>query len=80
MPKSANQKRKLLVLYRFLLARTDDDHPVTVQEMQDELTRWDISAERMLHTPTQINCHMVGGGRPEPEGETRWLVHRPAGV
>ena len=46
MPKSANQKRKLLVLYRFLLARTDDDHPVTVQEMQDELTRWDISAER----------------------------------
>ena len=36
MPKSANQKRKLLVLYRFLL----------VQEMQDELTRWDISAER----------------------------------
>ena len=46
MPKSANQKRKLLVLYRFLLARTDDDHPVTVQEMQDELTRWDIPAER----------------------------------
>lgn len=46
MPKSANQKRKLLVLYRFLLARTDDDHPVTVQEMQDKLTRWDISAER----------------------------------
>ena len=46
MPKSANQKRKLLVRYRFLLARTDDDHPVTVQEMQDELTRWDISAER----------------------------------
>lgn len=46
MPKSANQKRKLLVLYRFLLARTGDDHPVTVQEMQDELTRWDISAER----------------------------------
>lgn len=46
MPKSTNQKRKLLVLYRFLLARTDDDHPVTVQEMQDELTRWDISAER----------------------------------
>ena len=46
MPQSANQKRKLLVLYRFLLARTDDDHPVTVQEMQDELTRWDISAER----------------------------------
>lgn len=46
MPKSANQKWKLLVLYRFLLARTDDDHPVTVQEMQDELTRWDISAER----------------------------------
>lgn len=46
MAKSANQKRKLLVLYRFLLARTDEDHPVTVREMQDELARWDISAER----------------------------------
>ena len=46
MAKSANQKRKLLVLYRLLLARTDEDHPVTVREMQDELARWDIAAER----------------------------------
>lgn len=46
MAKSANQKRKLLVLHQFLLERTDEDHPVTVQEMIDELARWDISAER----------------------------------
>ena len=46
MAKSANQKRKLLVLYQLLLRRTDENHLVTVQEMIDELARWDISAER----------------------------------
>ena len=46
MARSANQKRKLLVLYRYLLRQTDEEHPVTVQEMIDELARWDISAER----------------------------------
>ena len=46
MAKSANQKKKLLVLYQMLLRRSDEEHPVTVQEMIDELARWDISAER----------------------------------
>jgi predicted DNA-binding transcriptional regulator YafY len=46
MAKSANQKKKLLVLYQLLLRRSDEKHPVTVQEMIEELARWDISAER----------------------------------
>jgi predicted DNA-binding transcriptional regulator YafY len=46
MARSANQKKKLLVLYQLLFHRSDEEHPVTVQEMTQELARWDISAER----------------------------------
>jgi len=46
MPRSASQKGKLLVLYRFLLRETDEEHPATVQEMIEELARWGIAAER----------------------------------
>lgn len=46
MAKSANQKKKLLVLYQMLLRKSDEEHPITVQEMIDELARWDIAAER----------------------------------
>ena len=46
MPKSPNQKLKLLVLLRFLQRRSDEDHPVTMAEMIVELARWGISAER----------------------------------
>ena len=46
MPKSPNQKLKLLVLLRFLQRRSDERHPVTVPDMIEELERHDISAER----------------------------------
>ncbi|MBR3473715.1 MAG: WYL domain-containing protein [Oscillospiraceae bacterium] len=46
MPRSANQKLKLLVLLRFLQRQSDEQHPVTMQQMIEELARWDISAER----------------------------------
>lgn len=46
MAKSANQKKKLYILNRLLLERSDETHPVTLKEMQEELSRWDISAER----------------------------------
>ena len=46
MPKSPNQKQKLLVLARFLLQRSDEEHPLTIQDMIGELDRWGISAER----------------------------------
>lgn len=46
MAKSANQKLKLLYLMRYLLQKSDEAHPVTVQQMADELARYDINAER----------------------------------
>lgn len=46
MAKSANQKLKLLVLQQLLLNKTDEEHPVTIQQMIAELERWDIRAER----------------------------------
>ena len=46
MAKSANQKRKLPILAKLLLERSDEEHPISRQEMQEELARWDLSAER----------------------------------
>lgn len=46
MPKSANQKLKLLYLMQLLLQKTDENHHMSVQEMIDELAKLDISAER----------------------------------
>ena len=46
MAKSANQKRKLPILAKLLLERSDEEHPVSTQEMLAELERWDITAER----------------------------------
>ena len=46
MPKSSNQKLKLLYLMQMLLERSDENHPLTVQDMIDELSLHDISAER----------------------------------
>ena len=46
MAKSSNQKTKLLHLYRLLLRQTDEDHPITVAQIIEELARQDIKAER----------------------------------
>ncbi len=46
MAKSSNQKTKLLHLCRILLRQTDEDHPITVQQMIEELDRYGIQAER----------------------------------
>lgn len=46
MPKSENQKLKLLYLMQYLLQRSDEAHPVSVRQMADELERHGIKAER----------------------------------
>lgn len=46
MAKNANYKRKLPILAKLLLERSDEDHPVSRQEMQEELERHGLSAER----------------------------------
>ena len=46
MAKSANQKRKLIYLLRYLERSSDEEHPVRLQDMQEELGRYGISVER----------------------------------
>lgn len=46
MPKSENQKLRILYLRDFLLKNTDEDHPASVPEMIAALEKQGISAER----------------------------------
>ena len=46
MPKSQNQKLKLLYLVKFLLQNSDEKHPVSMANIIEELAKNDISAER----------------------------------
>lgn len=46
MPKSANQKLKLLYLLKIFQDKTDEDHCLSAQELITELAAYDISAER----------------------------------
>lgn len=46
MPKSTNQKLKILYLMRMLEERTDDAHVLTLAEIQESLASLGISAER----------------------------------
>ncbi|MCR5144151.1 MAG: WYL domain-containing protein [Lachnospiraceae bacterium] len=46
MAKGKNQKFKLYQLYKFLLRKTDDKHSVTMKQIQDELEKHEITADR----------------------------------
>ena len=46
MPKSPNQKLKLLVLMNYLMEETDEQNAVSLAQLQEELERCGISAER----------------------------------
>lgn len=46
MPKSENQKLKLLYIMKILLENTDDRHGITMSELIDGLAFYDIDAER----------------------------------
>jgi len=46
MPKSPNQKLKLLYLLKFLMEKSDEEHPLSVADMIAELNRYGIKAER----------------------------------
>lgn len=46
MPRSYNQKLKLLYLRDFLLKNSDEDHAVTIQDMIEMLAEHEIKAER----------------------------------
>ena len=46
MAKGSNQKLKLSYLTKIMLEKTDDEHGLTMQQVIDELARYDIPAER----------------------------------
>ena len=46
MPRTSNQKLKLLYLADILLTETDEDHPLTLREIISKLKGFDISADR----------------------------------
>lgn len=56
MPKSSNQKLKLPYLMKIMLEQTDEEHPITVPQIIEELAKYDISAERKAYTATWRRC------------------------
>ena len=46
MPKSSNQKLKLLYLMRIFLESTDATHALTIKELSDELAKYEVRSER----------------------------------
>ena len=46
MPKSSNQKLKMIYLMKILLEQTDETHSITMTEIMDALAAYDISSER----------------------------------
>ena len=46
MSKGANQKLKLSYLTKIMLAKTDDEHSLTMPQIIEELEKYDVTAER----------------------------------
>lgn len=46
MPKGTNQKLKLYRLAQIMLEKTDEEHYITMPEIMEELSRYDITADR----------------------------------
>lgn len=46
MPRQSNQKMKILYLMKILLEKTDEQHPMTLQEIMDELSLYGVTTER----------------------------------
>ena len=74
MAKSANQKSKLLYLSKILLEQTDEDHPITVPEMIQELAKRSerVSMTTLRHSPCSAwmfraarAVHQAGSSVPE---------------
>lgn len=46
MAKSSNQKLKLLYIIKILSEQTDENHPLTAQDLIEKLAEYDVAAER----------------------------------
>ncbi len=86
MPRASNQKLKLIYLLRFLERESDENHPLRIQDMQAELRRFDITAERKslysdIEALREAGCEIIqerGGyylaSRPFELAELKLLV------
>ena len=52
MPKGANQKLKLYYLSKIMLEKTDDDHMISMPEIQDHLLAYGVEANRKVYKAT----------------------------
>ena len=75
MPKSSNQKLKLLYLLRFLERSSDEEHPVRLQDMQEELRRYGISVERKT-LYSDLEALRECGYEVMRSGAVYWLAER----
>ena len=80
MAKGANQKSKLLVLYQLLLERTDEENPLTTQQLIDHLEQKRHRGRAKEHLRRHGDFKGDGCGHSVPEGAGRGLVHRGAGL
>lgn len=56
MPRSSNQKLKLLYLMRYLLQNTDEQHPATTNQLIAFLAEQDVKAERKSIYDDTAHC------------------------
>ena len=67
MPRSSNQKLKLLRIYNYLLEYTDGEHTVTAADIIKELERYGIPAERKsIYSDLEALADMVSTCRNQP--------------
>ena len=73
MPKSANQKLKLLYLMDILLERTDEAHGISMQEILDALKAHGITAERKSIYDDFESLRTYGQAPPAAQSQSRGL-------
>ena len=62
MPKSSNQKLKLLYLAKIFMENTDATHALTVKELSEALAAYEISAERKTVASNALTKEIGGKG------------------
>ena len=60
MSRGTNQKFKFTCLMKIMLAKTDDEHALTMAQIMDELKKYDVTAERKsIYADFQDMRHFV---------------------
>ena len=77
MPKSPNQKRKLLVLLELLQRQSDEDHPIPLSGLSAALEREGISAERKTIYDDLETLRVQGYDIQNRKREGYYLADRP---